>query len=265
MSLSIYPALGLGDLLMWKLYLEATEQKLDRLYFNNDILNRYRCNPDSYRDFLLYFISNLFQGVNIIQCVQLHIEYPPQPFPTEKLKTLSLYDKFHFTFPKPQLPSNSYIVIHMKARFDDCSHDFIMNDIPKIFAFCKTFKSKYTIMLMGDRNPEENVENKIHSVRSIYNCFEQCKENNEVIDRTKENLCSGTNTQEFEEDIHLMNGAVCNIVFGYGGPCTLSNVFTKQNICYVKTLSHWGLDLYDQYNHSMVRDLETFLQKITTL
>jgi hypothetical protein len=265
MSLSIYPALGLGDLLMWKLYLEATGQKLEHLYFNNDILNRYRCNPDSYREFLLYFISNLFQGVHIIQCVQLPIEYPHQPFPTDRLQTLCLYDKFHFTFPKPEIPTKPYIVIHMKARMDVCAQDFNTNDLPVIEKFCKTFQSKYTIMLMGDRNPEPNLENQIHNVRSIYNCFEQCKENNEVIDRTKDNLCSGTDMREFEEDIHLMYGAVCNIVFGYGGPCSLSNVFAKQTICYVKTLSHWGLDLYDKYNHSMIRDLETFLKRINEL
>ncbi len=265
MSLSISPALGLGDLLLWKLYLEATEKNVEKLYFNNDILQRFRCNPNGYRDFLLQFISKLFPGVNIIQCLQNQIEHPPQPFPREKLTSLSLYEKFPFSFPKPEIPSKPYIVIHMKARFDMCSQDFNTNDLPVIREFCKTLKSKYTLMFMGDRNPEQNLENQIHNVRSIYECFQLCKEDNEIIDRTQENMCSGTNIQDFEEDIHLMNGAICNIVFGYGGPCSLSNVFTKQTICYVKTLSHWGLDLYDSFNHSMVRDLNTFLRMMNDL
>jgi hypothetical protein len=266
MSLSIYPALGLGDLLLWKLYIESTGQQVERFYFNNDIVNRFRCNPNGYREFLLYFIAKLFPKSFIIQCAQLHIAYPPTPFPTENLKSLYLYDKYTFDFPKPEIPTQPYIVIHMKARFlESMGEHFRIHDLPVIEQFCKTFQSKYTLMLMGDRNPEPNYENMYHKVCSIYDCFTLCKEKNEVIDRTKDNLCSGTDIREFEEDIHLMNGAVCNIVFGYGGPCTLANVFTKQNICYIKTLEHWGLDLYEQYNDSMIRDLNTFFEKIRNL
>jgi hypothetical protein len=210
----------------------------------------------------LYFIPKLFPKTIIIPSTNLNVEYPP--IPTD-LTSLNLYDTFSFDFPKPVVSLKPYIVIHMKARFDGCSYDFNTNDIPQIYEFCKTWKSQYTIVLMGDQNPEQNYENKVHKVCSIYKCFEQCKANNDVIDRTKENLCSGANIQEFEEDIHWMNSAVCNIVFGYGGPCSLSNVFTKQTICYVKTLSHWALDLYDHHNHSMVRELDVFFGKLKDL
>ena len=137
-----------------------------------------------------------------------------------KFNNSYLFDQYKFNNFYENTFGN-YIIIHTKARFDYLSSKFNNEIINKLIPFFSSFKSKYKILLLGEKYVEQNYEAKVHNIISIYNNLLLLKNNNELIDLTYDKLYSGNEYNDFEKDLFIINNAKYNIGFGYGGPLNI--------------------------------------------
>jgi hypothetical protein len=154
-----------------------------------------------------------------------------------------------------------YIVFHCKARFDDYSTNF-NNEINILEKFIDEYKSDFDIVLLGERNVEQNHEVKLNNITSIYEYLIKLKKNNNVIDLTRDGLYSDNTIESFEKDAKIISNATLNIIFGYGGPLSISMAFSKNCVYYINELKHPVLDLYMNSYSNMFRDINKFFNYI---
>lgn len=259
--MEISPRLGLGDLLILKCYtLNSTD--ISKIIINNHIVNKYRVNPERYTAFLQYYIDALFKGVSIEN------EENPELYNIQSysdIKSIYLYDHYSFKYPKV-LEYSDYIVIHTKVRFDYYISSFLDNDYPKLIDFIKKFKTSKTIILLGERTVEQNLEVKIHNIISIYKDLLQLRNNNKLMDLTKdESIYSGSEIESFEKDIHIINGADYNITLGYGGNYCLPQCFNKNTISYIGGLNERGFEMFKRNNPEHYHNIDFFMEKLKTI
>jgi hypothetical protein len=239
---------------------------IDEICISMETIETYKSgNKDNYLKFLVDFINRLFKNVNITFDYNPRNENTLYYFPNENNfgKQCCLYDFYNFKTVPVDLPSNKYIILHTKCRFDRCMDSFLSN-IPKIELFFKNFKSSHDIILLGEKEIDtKNPEVNIHNIQSIYNSFKNLNSTNNIIDLTRSNLCSGNNIDDFEKDIHIINNADCNICFGWGGPLMISQSFSKHTISYIDQLTRPEYFSYKYEGVNYHRDIDEFLNDIT--
>jgi hypothetical protein len=75
--MEITPALGIGDLLIWKMYSLYENKDIHTLNVSLKIINTYRTHPKEYLDFIIYLINKLFDNcnINLLEDVE-SVDYP---------------------------------------------------------------------------------------------------------------------------------------------------------------------------------------------
>jgi hypothetical protein len=255
MSVTIKPRLGLGDLLIIKMIYKS---KINKIIISKKLIYDYRLEPEKYIIFLNKFIKNLFNDIELIYDNDLNnlLEINEYNFDNSYI-----FDKYKFNIHYDNIYEN-YIIIHTKARFDYLSNKFNTVITKKLMSFFENFKSRYKILLLGERNVEQNYEARLHNIKSLYEILLLLKKNNDLIDLTYDNLYSGNNYDDFEKDLFIINNAKYNIGFGYGGPLNISMAFSLNNIFYIDDLKHKCLDIYQNINKNIYRDIDNFINFI---
>ena len=254
--MKIYSNPGLGDILLWKfIHISNPTVHISGININNDALKKYRLDYDACKKYLNDFVDFLFSP---IECTFYNSE-PSTHYGA--IKDTYLYDILSHRLPPPVIRPKEYILIHTKARFDCWRHSFFNMYLPQIQEFFKTFKSKYEIIIVGEKeNVEQNIEVIIHDIRSLYSIFKNIADE----DMTTDDLCSRNNILHLKSDIALINGAAANITFGYGGPLQLCAGFAKSTITFVGDIQHQILDVYSRCDKIKIhRNVESFLHNIT--
>jgi hypothetical protein len=87
---------------------------------------------------------------------------------------------------------------------------------------------------MGERTMEDCIETRYLGIISLYKEMMEMYSHNHVIDRTKEVLISGNpDFNDFVNEVCLINQAALNVTFGNGGPLSICQAFSNNNLCYV--------------------------------
>lgn len=158
---------------------------------------------------------------------------------------------------------NNYIIFHTKVRIDGYSDEFKKYILPIFDNYIKTLKTSKNIILMGERIIEKNFETTVHGVISLYDVLIQLNNNNNLIDLTKELLCSGNSDfNNFLEDIEIINKADCNITFGIGGPFCISNTFSKNVINFIPLHNNYSSNDFVNLVNNDFSDINDFINKI---
>jgi hypothetical protein len=129
-----------------------------------------------------------------------------------------------------------FIIFHTKLRLESHSKadSFIQNELPKLRNFFQNFHTTKTIVIMGERTMEDCIETRFLGIISLYKEMMEMCSHNHVIDRTKEVLISGNpDFNDFVNEVCMINKADLNITFGNGGPLSICQAFSKNNLCYV--------------------------------
>lgn len=118
-------------------------------------------------------------------------------------------------------------------------------------------------MILGERYIEDCLEKKYMNIIELYKNLLMLKNNNNVYDLTKEILYSGNpDFNDFLSEINLIKNAKCNIVFGIGGPLSLCQAFSQNNICYISDFKNYITDFYENINGNLYKDVDQFLEQI---
>jgi hypothetical protein len=223
--MEICPALGLGDLCLWKLYEINTEDKIIKIQVNRGLIREFRSNFDSSLTFMKYLLKTLFPHALLEEVDNGPIHYP-------KLTQIKHYDLSHYfsvSLTSPSIPS-LYLALHTKARF----HNLNFRDyLPQLSVFLENFRCAIPIMILGERTVAKNKETDIWGIFSCYDTIKEAlSKQNTVIDNTTEVLNEGSDPAEFEKDLFQIQNAECNVTFGIGGNFLLALFNSKKQIAF---------------------------------
>lgn len=246
----ITPNLGIGDLLITKMRLITKDMKVNCINIQSDIVYNFRTHTDTYFRFLEDFIPRLFPQATI-ECDK---DYTSTSIHDIRITECYLYPHYTFSIPRTVFSEQPYIIVHTRARFDEAAYDFFEKDLPLYKSSFSELTSEYPILLFGEKDIECNRESATHNIRSLHEHLLQIPG---VIDMTRNTSASENSIEQFETDVHMINGAKCNVVFGYGGPLSLSMAFGRKTIGYIGGICHPVVDDYMELA-SLYRDMGTF-------
>jgi hypothetical protein len=142
--------------------------------------------------------------------------------------------------------TEDYIIFHTKCRHTrDENYSFLKENIKQ---FCKNNKSKYKIIILGERIFPCTEEVVIHGITTVYEEIMELKNNNDVIDKSIENIYSNMDYNSYKNDIKLIQNAKYNICFGLGGQLCTSAIFGKSTIVYCKVNDLLNTDNFKKTN-----------------
>lgn len=167
---------------------------------------------------------------------------------------LILQNKFNFV----NLFNKEYIVFHTKCRF---SGNFNYSELKhNIYNFCKNFKTKYEIIIWGERIMPHNFETDMHKITTIYEELTQLNNNNNVIDLTEENIYDNLNIENYLKLLNIYNKSKLNIFCGVSGGNLASCIcFGTFSICFNNT------NIYTHNNIKICETYENFFNSIENI
>jgi len=133
--------------------------------------------------------------------------------------------------------SEDSIVFHTKFRHDRLIDKFYQYIWPELIVCLTSFKKKKKIIIVGERTIGVNYETTIHKTKTLYKELLLLRNNNIIIDLTKETLTEGGDFNEFLYDINIIHTCACNVIFGIGGPLLLTSAFSNNNIAFIPLIN----------------------------
>jgi hypothetical protein len=129
--------------------------------------------------------------------------------------------------------NEEYIVFHTKLRLavtaTEKDYTTVKNNI---LSFCNTFKSKYKIYIVGEREMPKTYESIQIGITTIYNELLTLSNNNTVVDLSEDIIYNNLNYNTYKHDIALFRKAKYNIICGFGGQLSTLLTFCDNIIHY---------------------------------
>lgn len=226
---------GIGDILF---ILLAIKNKLitTPFYINLNLFKQryYGMNPINQLEFRILLILDIVKYNNIdpkmikfvfSENLNLNLNIPFSLFENYNLKVDDLSENIEYN-------SIDYIIFHTKCRHTRTENYVLLKE--NITQFCKNIKSKYKIIILGERIMPRTQETDGLGITTVYNEILELKNNNDIIDKSIENIYSNLDYNNYKNDIKLIQNAKYNICFGLGGQLCTSTIFGKSTIVYCK-------------------------------
>jgi hypothetical protein len=155
--------------------------------------------------------------------------------------------------------SEEYIVFHTKCRF---LSNFNYAELKEnIHNFCKNFKTKYKIIIWGEKIMPSNYETNSHNITTIYEELKQLNNNNRVVDLSQENIYDNMDINNYLTLLNVYNKSKVNIFCGISGGNLASCIcFGKKSFAFVGRMVEVfdyvlnnekickNVDIFDNYN-----------------
>lgn len=259
-NIPIQARLGIGDILIHKMFYDRYKLK-NNIVINLDVIAHYRNNEPKYLEFVNWLVERLFGKHKIIYTNSEHNFNLNYDNHVDEFNITSVQQYFNLD-PLDNF-SDDYIVIHSKCRWYGCIETYYA--YKNILAhFFSNFKSKYKIVILGERVVSPNAETFAHSIDSLYDELMLLKNNNHIIDMTEQELYNVPNSQVFMRDIKIIHNAKVNIGFGIGGNLIIACAFSKNiefliddEIPLVQTIYQLNNPKYGIY-----KNVDSFIEKI---
>ncbi len=225
--------IGIGDIFLYYSYFINNHYNI--MVLNSNLILSHRNNSLDYK----LFIEKLLNDLNIKFIWQKLNRHDTSLYFYDKITDLSIVPNanknlsniFNINIELPE----KYIVIHTKFRLDINS----IYNLKNIEKFMTDYKCNYPIILIGERNTTDNLENKLLNVQNIYNILLKLFTNNIVYDYTTSiNLQDNPNYDLFKKDLTIIKNAEINIIFGIGGNFVISSILGKKTIAYIDNLDN---------------------------
>jgi hypothetical protein len=229
-------AMGIGDIL---LHLVCIKNKLLSIpfYINLSYFTQpyYNMEPINQLEFRIKLIKDVIRYNEIPEEMVVFIfsinSYINESMPYNLIENYNLKFDINETIDiKDAIGYNEYIIFHTKCRHTINENYLFFKE--KYKQFCGTHKSKYKIIIMGERIFPHTEEVDIHGITTIYSELLELKKHNDIIDNSIEIIYSNLNYDNYKNDINLIKNAKYNICFGLGGQLCTSVVFGKSTIVY---------------------------------
>lgn len=231
-------ALGLGDIIISLILLREKIIKspivINLNYFKN---NEWYPNPLNALQFRISLIKIICMMCGLDFASDIAFCFCKNMVLDQHLSSLKLITKWlsDFTIPVELcggaggLVPHRYIIFHTKFRLLGRSgNDQFMGRLDKLISAIKL--PNYTIVLMGEQKMVPTSEQKFHRIDTIYPLLLKLKQNNNVIDLTKETIYNSLNINDYMHDCSIIKGAYKNILVGFSGQLVMCLSFAPQSI-----------------------------------
>ena len=257
---TITPRLGIGDLIVAKMIEVSNGLHIQHININKNLIETYSSDYNKKVEFIRQLVGFLFpDAIYTINNIALDFVSFRN---TYTLKPHYLYDKIDTNMLKHiQEISDDCIVFHTKLRHDSLIEKFNNYILPELTGFLRSFKTSKKIVIVGEREIGINYETTIHKTKTLYSELLLLRNNNNVIDLTKNQLTEGGAFDEFLTDIEIINKCACNITFGIGGPFALTVAFSKNNIAFIPFLHESLYASIIQIMHNNICETVTGLEE----
>jgi hypothetical protein len=211
--------IGIGDLLFTILLLKH-HKIASPIYINLTDFHKYFPNPQNALEFRIKLLKYFCQHNNV--------DFNSFKF-TENIN-LPMRDPIHFVKQLPNLRLNllteaiiipnelvnkDYIIFHTKCRFTNDYHYELLKK--ELIEFCKKYKSKCQLVLLGERTFPNTFEGNILKITTVYKELKNLNNNNQIIDLTEDSIYNNLNFDKYLVDMKIINNARLNVIFGCGG------------------------------------------------
>jgi hypothetical protein len=172
-------------------------------------------------------LEKLFDSGEIVFYYDNKIYYSDWP---KYLKSINDFSVLNKSFDLNNLINDEYIIFHTKCRFTtEFNYEKLKHNMR---AFCENFKTKYKIIILGERQMPSNLEANVHKITTIYEELTELNKNNDVLDLSVDNIYDNLDFENFCKDISIIHNAKTNILVGHGGQVCISILFGKNTIAY---------------------------------
>jgi hypothetical protein len=251
-------ATGIGDILFRILVIKnnliTTPFYINLNYFTKPY---YKMDPINQLEFRIRLILDILKYNNIdnkrIQFVFSDNYDISQEIPYD------LIENFNLDFEQYNHNSEEYIIVHTKCRHSSQENYKILKENIKLF--CKNNTFKYKIIIMGERVFPHTEEVDMHGITTVYNELLELKNNNDIIDKSIENIYSNLDYDNYKNDIKLIQNAKYNICFGLGGQLCTSIIFGKSTIVYCNVFQMLNTNNFKK-NNFYLTNITDFLNLI---
>lgn len=232
----IRPALGLGDLLLQRL---RDPGSVERVTMQRVVLLENRARGEDACAFARWFVSRLWPEAEIVEvsraeCKKATIVALKTPVLRGKLDATLLHPNVDDWLPG-ELRGLAYVVWHTKVRG-------LTRDATRALCAALEVDSRCPVVLLGERQVEENRESVRHGVHTIYDWLRRAFDERAVDLTTGCHLYSGNTRDGFLRDIAIIRNAVLNVTVGFGGNTMLAKCFGTKLLCYVGKVSFRRVD-----------------------
>ena len=242
-------ATGIGDILFR--LLSISNNLIDEPFYIN--LNYFKTmyydtDPIMQLEFRIKLIMDLLKYNNIsndrVKFIFSNNYHIKQFLPYDKIIHFNLNLKLD---DESEKLDDEYIIFHTKCRHL-INEDYVLLK-KNIKDFCKNNKSKYKIIIMGERKFPYTEEVGIHGICTVYDeLLELNKNNNNIIDNSIEYIYNNLNYDNYKKDIKLIKRAKYNICFGIGGQFCTSAIFGECTIVYCEVQQLLNTEYFNKNN-----------------
>jgi hypothetical protein len=212
--------LGIGDLLFTILLLKH-HKIAPPIYINLTDFHKYFPNPQNALDFriklLKYFCQhnnvdfNSFKFTENINLPKHGLMIIIKSMPNLRLNLLTE----SIIIPN-ELINKEYIIFHTKCRFSN-TYPYYELLKKELIDFCKKYKSKYQIVLLGERTFPSTFEGDQINITTVYQELKNLNHQNQIIDLTESSIYNNLNFYKYLVDMKIISNAKLNVIFGCGG------------------------------------------------
>lgn len=221
---------GIGDIFIYKSLCDTWDIE-DVIKINLTIIDDYRYKDEKNYKFVRDLLDILFKNREINWVREpINVTHYINHF---ELKSTSLVKYFDVS----PVYNFEYVVFHTKCRFDGVQQRFLKQEKPIFVEAFKNLKFSCPVLLLGEKEVDNVFETKYHKIESIYQELLALKENNEVIDLTRNFLIKDQNIKNLTEDIRIIHNAKFNFGFGFGGNFVISGAVGKL-VWFIGGLNH---------------------------
>lgn len=227
-------------------------------FFNNNLLFYNPLNALQFRIKLIQFIfeNNDLDIFNIKFIFNNEAKIHHMYNNLHLLKDIFIKEDLQVKYPERQI-YEEYVIFHTKCRINNKILN-IDNLKKNLEEFYKTLKSKYKIVLLGERNSPNQYESKLIHISTIYEQLKSLKINNHVLDLTIPNIYNDLNFENYKKDLNLIIHSKYNIIVGEGGQLVSVLMFNKNSIVNYAN----SLDLHKLNRNNFYFDIEQYKNKI---
>lgn len=249
---------GIGDILLYKNYCVVKNYD-PHIFWNIKHLIDYKPYPDCITNiyFNIKLLYKLFGKSNVTIFYNTNIVKKIPNF----IKDIKVFRNLSSYFTQEKIFDKDYVVIHTKLRMRNSDAYIIDNLKSSLSSFFKQFKSKFQIVLLGERKIAQNTATRIiPSITTIYNECTELMKMNDVVDLTEEYLYNTPDMELFERDINIISNAYINIGLGHGGQFCFNLSFSKKTLYYTPP----GLLNFEIQNENIIikNDISSFIDTI---
>lgn len=239
---------GIGDILCSWAALEKVKHNYEKIYIDAqlELISIFRNDSELYRKFVIDFIKLLFS--NDSKYILFENKGKQDPFYLLKEGTIPYtftYCPLLFGKETKNKIDGEYIIITTKVRYLNTNFYSLFKD--RFVENIKSLSKKYKIVLIGERDIDNNREYREEGHDNIYTIYKDICNIENIIDLSEPVYMSSDNSNppnldKIMEDCDLMRKAKCVITLGCGGNLALAAATST-----VIGLRHDGMEYFDPF------------------